>query len=45
MPFNFVDEGFRYKKGETMDAVYRTVVFTGTPADVDLSGLWNEIYK
>lgn len=45
MPFNFVDEGFRYKKGETMDAVYRTVVFAGTPADVDLNGLWNEIYK
>lgn len=44
MPFNFVEEGFSYKKGETMDATYRTVVFTGTPADVDLNGLWKEIY-
>ncbi len=44
MPFNFVEEGFSYAKGETMDAIYRTVVFTGTPQDVDLTGLWNEIY-
>ncbi|MGI5831349.1 MAG: DUF6807 family protein [Thermoguttaceae bacterium] len=45
MPFNFVEEGFSYAEGETMDAVYRTVVFAGTPADVDLNGLWNEIYN
>lgn len=44
MPFNFVSEGFHYPKGTVIDAVYRTVVFSGTPADVDLNGLWNEIY-
>lgn len=44
MPFNFVAEGFRWPKGESFDAVYRTVVFAGSPKDVDLDGLWNEIY-
>lgn len=44
MPFLFHDEGFHWAKGTTLEAVYRTVAFAGEPADVDLNGLWNEIY-
>lgn len=44
MPFLFHEEGFHWPKDFVLDAVYRTVVFAGEPADVDLNGLWNEIY-
>lgn len=43
-PFNFTPEGFHWAKDYSFDAVYRTVVFAGEPGDVDLNGLWNEIY-
>lgn len=45
MPFNYNPGPWLFKKGETREVTYRTVVFAGTPADVDLDGLWNEIYK
>ncbi|MDO4587609.1 MAG: PmoA family protein [Planctomycetia bacterium] len=46
MPFLFIKDGetFEFKKDFVLEAVYRTVVFAGTPEDVDLDGLWNEIY-
>lgn len=44
MPFLFREEGFSWKKGETLKGLYRIVVFAGTPADVDLTSLWNELY-
>ncbi|MDO4558741.1 MAG: PmoA family protein [Planctomycetia bacterium] len=46
MPFNFVanDHVFTFPKGEVWDALYRTVVFSGTPETIDLNGLWEEIY-
>ncbi|MDD3589420.1 MAG: PmoA family protein [Thermoguttaceae bacterium] len=44
MPFLFNDAGFSWKMGDVLKGVYRIVVFAGTPEDVDLNGLWNEIY-
>ncbi|MBQ1456758.1 MAG: PmoA family protein [Thermoguttaceae bacterium] len=44
MPFLFHDEGFHWEKGFVLEAFYRTVVFSGEPKDVDLDGLWNEVY-
>ena len=46
MPFNFVENNyiFNYPKGEAWDALYRTVVFSGTPDTIDLDGLWKEIH-
>ena len=44
MPFNYEPGPWVFKKDEPIEAVYRTVVFAGTPADVDLNGLWEEIY-
>ena len=47
MPFLFVDKDFIFKweKGKKISTKYRVVVFAGTPADVDLTKLWNEFYK
>ncbi len=44
MPFNYNPGPWLFKKGESREVTYRTVVFAGTTADVDLNGLWNEIY-
>ncbi|MDO4629642.1 MAG: PmoA family protein [Planctomycetia bacterium] len=44
MPFNYNPGPWLFKQGETREMLYRTVVFAGTPADVDLNGLWTEIY-
>ena len=46
MPFLFVEKDyvFKYPKGTVIDKVWRIVVFAGTPADIDLNGLWKEIY-
>jgi len=44
MPFLFTEGGFSWKKDEVLKGVYRIVVFAGEPKDVDLNGLWNEIY-
>ncbi|MDO4570086.1 MAG: PmoA family protein [Planctomycetia bacterium] len=44
MPFNYNPGPWVFKKGEPLEALYRTVVFVGTVADVDLNGLWDEIY-
>lgn len=44
MPFLFKEDGFSWKKGEVLKGVYRIVVYAGTPKDVDLTGLWNELY-
>ena len=44
MPFLFHEGPWLFKAGESRDVTYRTVVFAGTPADVDLNGLWKEIY-
>ncbi|MDO4575590.1 MAG: PmoA family protein [Planctomycetia bacterium] len=45
MPFNYAPGPWLFKQGEPLEAVYRTVVFAGTPADVNLNGLWDERYK
>ena len=44
MPFLFTEEGFSWKKDDVLKGVYRIVVFAGTTQDVDLDGLWNELY-
>ncbi|MDD3470795.1 MAG: PmoA family protein [Thermoguttaceae bacterium] len=46
MPFNFMKDGetMLFPKGETWDALYRTIVFSGTPDTIDLAGLWSEVY-
>ncbi|MGI6401368.1 MAG: DUF6807 family protein [Thermoguttaceae bacterium] len=44
MPFLFKDGGYSWKAGEAIKGVYRIVVFAGTPQDVDLNALWNELY-
>ncbi len=45
-PFLFGDDKFVFKfpQGKVIKAVYRIVVFAGTPADVELNKLWTEIY-
>ena len=47
MPFNYVDKDyvFKFPKDSKIEKNYRTVVFAGTPADIDLNGLWNDFYK
>ena len=44
MPFLFTEGGFTWEKGEELKGHYRIVVFAGTPKDVDLNALWNEVY-
>ena len=44
MPFLFKEDGFSWKKDDVLKGIYRVVVFAGEPKDVDLNGLWNELY-
>ena len=45
MPFLFKEDGYSWKKDDILKGVYRIVVFAGTPNDVDLNGLWDELYS
>ncbi|MDO5554963.1 MAG: PmoA family protein [Planctomycetia bacterium] len=47
MPFLFVEDGyvFKYPKGTKMSLAWRVAVFAGTPAEIDLNGLWKEFYN
>lgn len=44
MPFNYGPGPWIFPKDEPVTATYRIVVFAGTTNDVDLNGLWDEIY-
>ena len=44
-PFNYLPGPFVFQKDKAYKMNWRTVVFAGTPADVDLNGLWDEYYK
>ncbi len=43
-PLPYYLSGAKFPKDTTMKMNFRAVFFAGTAADVDLNGLWNEIY-
>ncbi|MDO5308051.1 MAG: PmoA family protein [Planctomycetia bacterium] len=44
MPFLWEEKGLSWKKDDVLKGTYRIVVFAGTPQDVDLNKLWEEVY-